>query len=401
MPQVAHQVGHRDPLRDLKSTALGPFGSTTSGWRGLEGRGREAPRYLERSATAGSIRVARQAGPAIDTAAVIPTSTVTTANVDEVQRLHAEQHGADQPAEHRRQDQADHRAGGDDAERARHHQAQHVAGRRAERSAHAEVADPLLHRIREDAEHADHRERHRERRERRHHHRPEAVPSGGRPLDVLERDDVADADQLVLVDPRNRRPHRRRQRLGAAGLRPHHEEGVVDQIVRHRHVDLDEVLRLVRPALDLFRHADDLADVRLVLRRVGDLERDLHADRLSAAERADEGFVDDADARAVAGVAAVEGAARDNRQVDASRNTSGSPPGSWWSAAAPRAPADRRRPRRSARSRRRASHRAAARSTTPRPGRPERFGPPLRPDRRTAAASRASDSSIPADRPSW
>ena len=78
---------------------------------------------------------------------------------------------------------------------------QHVARRRAERPAHPEITHALLDRVREDAEHADHRQRDRERREGRHHHRPEPVPSGGRPLDVLERDHVADADQLLLVDP--------------------------------------------------------------------------------------------------------------------------------------------------------------------------------------------------------
>ena len=120
---------------------------------------------------------------------------------DEVQRLHAEQHRADQPAEHRRQDQADDRAGGDDAKRARHHEPQHIARRRTKRAAHPEITHPLLDRIREDPEHADHRQRDRERREGRHHHRPEPVPSGGRPLDVLERHDIANADQLLLVDP--------------------------------------------------------------------------------------------------------------------------------------------------------------------------------------------------------
>ena len=30
LPMAAHQVGHREPLRDLKSTAREPFGSTTS-----------------------------------------------------------------------------------------------------------------------------------------------------------------------------------------------------------------------------------------------------------------------------------------------------------------------------------------------------------------------------------
>ena len=99
--------------------------------------------------------------------------------------------------------------------------------RRAERAAHAEVAHPLLDRIREDAEHADHRQHQRERGKGHHHHRAEAVAAGRRPRDVLERHHVADADQLLLVDARDRGADRRRQRLGAPGRRPDDQEDVV------------------------------------------------------------------------------------------------------------------------------------------------------------------------------
>ena len=51
-------------------------------------------------------------------------------------------------------------------------------------------------------------------------------------------------------------------------------------------------------------------------RRVGDLERHLHADRIAAAERAGERLIDDADARTVPRIARVECAAGDNRQVE-------------------------------------------------------------------------------------
>ena len=81
--------------------------------------------------------------------------------------------------------------------------------RRAERPAHAEVAHVLLHRIREDAEHADHRQDERQRRERDDQHGAEAMTAGHRPGDVVERPDVAHADQLLLVDAGNGRADRR------------------------------------------------------------------------------------------------------------------------------------------------------------------------------------------------
>ena len=198
---------------------------------------------------------------------------------DEVERLDPEQHRADQPAAERRQYQADDRARRHDTDRARHDEAKDVARCRAKRAAHAEIAHPLLNRVREDAEHTDHRQRHGERRERRDHHRPEAMPPGGRPRDVLERDDVADADELLLVDARDRGPHGRHQGGGASRFRPNHEDRVVDKVVGHRHVDLDEVPALVRPALDLLRDSHNLAGVRRGAWRVGEREGHPHADR--------------------------------------------------------------------------------------------------------------------------
>ena len=67
------------------------------------------------------------------------------------------------------------RAGDNHARGAAEDQAQDVAAARAERDADAELAAALLDRIRQDAEHADHRHQERQPREGCHHHRPEAI----------------------------------------------------------------------------------------------------------------------------------------------------------------------------------------------------------------------------------
>ena len=66
------------------------------------------------------------------------------------------------------------------------HQPQHVVGRGAHRAPHREVGRALLHRIRQDAEHADHRQHQRQAGEGHHQHRAEAMRRGGLAGDVVE-----------------------------------------------------------------------------------------------------------------------------------------------------------------------------------------------------------------------
>ena len=100
------------------------------------------------------------------------------------------------------------------------------------------------------------------------------------------------------------------------GRRPHDEKNIVGEVLRHRHVDLHEILGLVGPPLDLSRHAHDLAHDRFRLRRRGRPQRHSLADRGPAGETAREGFVHDAHRNAVARIAAVEGASGQDRQIE-------------------------------------------------------------------------------------
>ena len=81
---------------------------------------------------------------------------------------------------------------------------------------HAEVTHALLDGVREDAEHADHRQQERQPGERHHQHRPKPMACGRFPRDVLERHHVPDAHQLLLVDATDRRTDGRRKRFGAS-----------------------------------------------------------------------------------------------------------------------------------------------------------------------------------------
>ena len=136
--------------------------------------------------------------------------------------------------------------------------------------------------------------------ERDDQHGAETVTAGGGPRDVFERQDVADADQLLLVHAGDGRADRRGQGRRVAGLRAHDEKDVVGEILRHRHVDLHEVLDLVGTSLHLAGDADDLAHVRLGLRRPGRPQRHAQPDRRSALEAARERLVHDADRHTVA-----------------------------------------------------------------------------------------------------
>ena len=84
----------------------------------------------------------------------------------------------------------------------------------------ANVAQPLLHGEADDPEDADHRQRERQPGEGDDEHGAEPVPLGRRPGDVVERLDVAHADELIAIDAADRpreRPAsaaRRRPRRG-------------------------------------------------------------------------------------------------------------------------------------------------------------------------------------------
>lgn len=62
----------------------------------------------------------------------------------EVERLNLKQDTHDQPAEARREDQADHRSSANHPEGAHHHESCHVIRGRAEDAADAQVADSML-----------------------------------------------------------------------------------------------------------------------------------------------------------------------------------------------------------------------------------------------------------------
>ena len=164
--------------------------------------------YGFRRAEAGSIRTARHAGPAIDIAAVIPTTIVTNAKV-----AGSSGRTPNSIVSMRRPKTADSTSPiaapvAIDARRVHHHEAKDVVRRGPERPADAEIAHVLLDRIREDAEHADHGQDERQRRKGDDQHGAEAMTPGRRPGDVFERPDVAHADQLFLVDAGDGRAHR-------------------------------------------------------------------------------------------------------------------------------------------------------------------------------------------------
>ena len=61
--------------------------------------------------------------------------------------------------------------------------------------------------------------------------------------------------------------------------RPDDKKDVVREILRHRHVDLNELRGLIRASLHLARDANDLANDRFGFRRRGRPQRHALADR--------------------------------------------------------------------------------------------------------------------------
>ena len=137
------------------------------------------------------MRAARHAGPAIDSAAVTPRTTVTNANVARSSGRTPNSIVSIRRPDDGRERKPDRRSRGDDAGGVADHEAKHVVRRRAERPAHAEITHALLNRVGEHSEHADHRKDERQRRKGDHHHGAEAMAAGGRPRDVFERHDVS------------------------------------------------------------------------------------------------------------------------------------------------------------------------------------------------------------------
>ena len=138
----------------------------------------------------------------------------------------------------------------------------------------------------------------------------------GLPRDVLEGHDVSDADQLLLVDAGDGGADGRRQCIGTSRPWPHDENNVIGEGLRHRHVDLNEVASLIRPAFHLARDADNLTNHRLCLRRRRGSQSYSLPDRRTALKMTREGFVRDGDGHAVTGIALVEGASRNQRQIE-------------------------------------------------------------------------------------
>ncbi len=224
------------------------------------------PAYVFRSAAAGSIRAARQAGPAIDSAAVTAITIVTSANVvgssgrtpNSIVSIRRPLNAASTrpiatPVPTTRRAPVE-------------HEPEDVVGRRAERAAHAEITHALLDRIGEDAEDSDHRQDQRQPRKRHHHHGAEPMTARSPPTRCPR---ASGRSRTLTSCSLSTREIAARtagaSASAAAGLRPHHEKDIVRQILGHRHIELNEVVGLIRTALDLPRDADDLADVRLWL----------------------------------------------------------------------------------------------------------------------------------------
>lgn len=89
------------------------------------------------------------------------------------------------------------------------------------------------------------------------------------PSDVLERLDIPDADELLLVDPSNRPTNCKRQSLCAPCRWSDDEKNVIDEVLDHRDIHLDQILCFVRAALHLTGNAHDLSHHRWLLRRSG------------------------------------------------------------------------------------------------------------------------------------
>ena len=92
------------------------------------------------------------------------------------------------------------------------HETHHVGGRSTHRDAHAELADSLLDGIRENAEHANHRESQRHRGERSDKDSAEPWPRRRLGSDDVDRSHAR--HRSLLVDARDGSTNRRQQRLG-------------------------------------------------------------------------------------------------------------------------------------------------------------------------------------------
>ena len=94
------------------------------------------------------MRVARQAGPTMDTAAVSARRNSTEAKVTGSSGATPKRIVSISRPDRARRSQSDCRARGDHTARAAHDEPHHIAARRPERAAHAEVPNTLLDRVR-------------------------------------------------------------------------------------------------------------------------------------------------------------------------------------------------------------------------------------------------------------
>ena len=242
--------------------------------------------HASRSTRAGSTLAARHTGPAIARPAVMNRSTSTERERHRVERRHAKQHRRHHPA------QAPPRGRGQRWRQIAMTWSALVATIRitsrlvapsTRRTASSFVA--LLHGIRQDAEHADHRQDQRQAAKvttmmARKRCRP--VASHATSSSVMMSRTLT---SCALSTRPIALPHRSDERLSTASSWLDGQEHVIYGRLRQRHIELQERLALVRLPLDLLRDADDFADCGLRIGLVGWTQSHSHANRRATAEQ--------------------------------------------------------------------------------------------------------------------
>ena len=139
-------------------------------------------------------------------------TTGTATKVIGIERLHRIQQRREISSQRCGSDEAYRQTNQRQPRRVTEHETHHVRRRSTHRDAHAELTDSLLDGVREDAEHANHRESQRHCRERSDKDSAEPWPRCRFGGDDVDRSHAR--DWPLLVDARDRGTHRRQQRLG-------------------------------------------------------------------------------------------------------------------------------------------------------------------------------------------
>ena len=154
------------------------------------------------------------AGVAIATAAVM-TSTPPAAMRSPIQRLYAEEKRRNRLTEAGRGQQPNRSSESNNSPDAGKHEPDDARWCRAERNADTKLPRPLLHRVREHAEYADHGKQKRQRSERPDQKGAKSISLGGGARHALERRDVVRG--LTWVHFRDGRAHGRGEHCRVAG----------------------------------------------------------------------------------------------------------------------------------------------------------------------------------------